>query len=217
MPQQDHLTRRNYVQRTAELYDGVADWYVESFWNDETDMDWVTICLGALEGKRSLVDVGSGPGNYARFFVDAGYDVTCTDVSAEMIRTATSRLPNIIGVVSDMRHMPFDNDSFDCVFCAYSLNHIMKADLRGTLREFGRILRPDGALCLMAKTGSDTYEFSNDADPASRALMCLVPADELQRIVQSVGISPTVVRYKDEASEREFQHQKMLIVGTKLR
>lgn len=216
VPQSDRLTRENYAQKTAELYDGIAEWYVQSFWNDETDSDWIKICLSTLEGKRTVADIGSGPGNYARFFVEAGYDVTCTDISAEMIHVATSRLPGIIGVVSDMRHMPFDSNWFDCVFCAYSINHVIKEDFQGTLHEFGRILRPGGVLCLTMKTGSATYEFSNSRNPESRGVMCLFSSDEVICAVQAIRIPPTLVRYKDEMSASEFQHEKMLIVGTKL-
>lgn len=214
--QSDRLTRENYAQKTAELYNGIAEWYVRSFWNDETDSDWIELCLSTLKGKLTVVDIGSGPGNYARFFVDAGHDVTCTDISAEMIRAATSRLAGIIGVVSDMRNMPFDNNRFDCVFCAYSINHVIKEDFRGTLHEFGRILRPGGILCLMVKTGSATYEFSNSGDPKSRGVMCLFSSHEVISAVEAIGITPTVVRHKHEVSAREFQHEKMLVVGTKV-
>lgn len=214
-PQRDRSTRESYAQKTAKLYDGIAEWYVRSFWNDETDSDWIKLCLSALEGKRTVADIGSGPGNYARFFVDAGYDVTCTDISAEMIRAAASRLPGIIGVVCDMRQMPFESNWFDCVFCAYSVNHVIREDFQGTLYEFGRILRPGGVLCLMVKTGSVTYEFSSSRDPESCGVMCLFSSGEVIHAVQAIGISPTLARYKAEASPHEFQHEKMLIVGTK--
>lgn len=216
VPQGDRLTRQNYAQKTGELYDGIAEWYVKSFWNDETDSDWIKLCLSALEGKRTVADIGSGPGNYARFFVDAGYDVTCIDISTEMIHAAMSTLPGINGLVSDMRHMPFDNDRFDCVFCAYSINHVLREDLQGTLHEFGRILRSSGVLCLMVKTGSVTYEFSSSRNPESRSVMCLFSSEEVIRAVQAIGILPILIRYKDETSESEFRHEKMLVVGTKL-
>ncbi|MHB8974210.1 MAG: class I SAM-dependent methyltransferase [Pirellulaceae bacterium] len=215
--QSDRLTRENYAHKTAELYDNIAEWYVDSFWNDETDSDWITLCLSMLEGKRTVVDIGSGPGNFARFFVDAGYDVTCTDISTEMVRAATSRLPGITGIVSDMRNMPFDNNRFDCVFCAYSINHVIREDFPATLDEFGRILGPGGVLCLMAKTGSDTYEFSNSGNPQSRGIMCLFSSDEVISAVQAIGITLTLVRFKNETSAREFQHEKILLVGTKIR
>jgi len=214
--QLDRLTSENYAQKTAKLYDGITEWYVRSFWNDETDYDWIALCLSALEGKQTVADIGSGPGNYAQFFVEAGYSVTCADISAEMIRTAASRLPGIIGVVCDMREMPFESNWFDCVFCAYSVNHVIREDLKSTVHEFGRILRPGGVLCLMAKTGSVTYEFSSSRDPQSRGVMCLFSSDEMIDAVKAIGISPTLVRHKAEASAQEFQHEKILIVGTKL-
>ena len=212
----DHLTHENYVRKTGELYDSIAEWYVQSFWNDETDSDWIKLCMSTLSGKRTILDIGSGPGNYARFFMEASYDVTCMDISAEMMHKAMSRLPAVVGVVGDMRYVPFDNERFDCVLCAYSINHIIEEDFQGTLHEFGRVLRPGGILCLMLKTGSISYEFSNSRNPKSRGVMCLFCSDAVIRAVRTIGVLPIQVRYKDEASASEFQHEKMLIVGSKL-
>jgi len=209
------LTNKNYAQKTAELYDQIAGWYARSFWNDEIDSDWITLCLSAVEGKKTIADIGSGPGNYSRIFVDAGYDVTCTDISFEMIREAASRLPAIYGIVSDMRHMPFGGGRFDCVFCAYSINHIFKEHLRSTLYEFARILRLNGVFCLLLKIGSSTYEFSSTSHPSSHGIMCLFNPKEMLDSIQAVGIQPTIIRYKSEASKSEFQHEKMLIIGSK--
>ncbi len=62
LPHSGGLTVGNYALRTAELYDDIADWYVDSFWDDETDSDWIALCLSALEGRRTVADIGSGPG-----------------------------------------------------------------------------------------------------------------------------------------------------------
>lgn len=214
-PSNRHLSHRDYAQKTAELYDGIVDWYVRSFWNDTTDSDWVKLCVAATKGKTSVADIGSGPGNYARFFAEAGHGVCCIDISKEMVRRAISRLHGITGVVGDMRHLPFFTESFDCVFCAYSINHVLREDLGTTIGEFCRILRSGGTFCLMLKTGSLTYEFSNAADPASRGIMCLFGPDEIQDAIRAFGIQANTIQCKTETSEREFPHDKMLIIGEK--
>ncbi len=45
--------------------------------------------------------------------------------------------------------------------------------------------------------------------------MCLYTADELLCALRQIGVVPRLVRYKDETSAEEFQHQKMLIIGSK--
>jgi len=198
---------------TADLYDHIAGWYVRAFWKDETDSDWIEMCVSASQGDRNVADIGSGPGNYARVFLEAGHAVTCTDISIEMIRSAVSMLPTALGVVSDMRHLPFATASFGTVFCAYSLNHISRQDVDSTLREFARVMRPDGVLCLLIKIGSQTYEFSSSGHPSTRGLMCLFDPAEILGALGKLGIHPDVVQYKKDASTSEFQHEKMLIIG----
>lgn len=210
-----NLTDSNYAQKTAELYDEIADWYINSFWNDETDSDWIDLCLEASTNKHTFIDIGSGPGNYARYFVEAGQRVTCTDISGEMVRAAKTQLSTITGVVCDMRHMPFYNASFDTVFCAYSLNHVLRQDVPRTLAEFSRIMRPAGVCCLMLKIGSETYEFTNGKGGSSRGLMCLFDEQEVIGLLRDVKIEPTLVRSKSDTSKREFQHEKVLIIGTR--
>lgn len=209
------LNKENYVKKTADLYNKIAEWYVKSFWNDETDSDWIKLCLSAIEGKKTVADIGSGPGNYSRIFSDNGYKVTCTDISFEMIRRAISLIPNVYGIVSDMRNMPFNNNSYDCVFCAYSINHILKEDFVNTLRELTRILKISGIFCLLLKIGSTTYEFSSTGHPGTCSIMYLVKPEEILDSIQILKIKPTIIRYKDETSKREFQHKKMLIIGSK--
>lgn len=211
-PMKTLLTDKNYAQLTADLYDRIATWYVRSFWTDATDADWIEACISASTGRR-VADIGSGPGNYARDFVDAGHEVTCIDISAEMIRSAAEMLPAAVGVVSDMRTLPFATASFDTVFCAYSLNHILRQDLDGTLREFARIMHTDGVMCLLLKLGSDTYEFSSSSHPSTRGLMCLFEPNEIQCALRKLGIQPILVRYKKDTSASEFQHEKMLLIG----
>ena len=44
----------------------------------------------------------------------------------------------------DVRSMPFRNASFDAVVCCYLLELLGQDDIRLTLREISRVLRPGG-------------------------------------------------------------------------
>lgn len=66
--------------------------------------------------------------------------------------------------ICDIRH---PDASFDAVYCSHVLEHV--ADDRKAMREFHRILRPDGwAILLVPITAERTYEDPSIVDPAER-------------------------------------------------
>jgi len=106
-----------------------------------------------LRGLRNILDVGSGAGQIARHLVkyaDPEAEITCTDLSPEMLRRAKNRLksdrPRF--VVADMTRLPFDDESFDCVTCGYVLEHLPNA--RVGLSELSRVMKPGARMLLLA-------------------------------------------------------------------
>ena len=98
-----------------------------------------------LHGARRILDVGSGAGQIAKHLVkyaDPAADITCFDLSHEMLRRARHRLksdrPRF--VVADLTRLPFADGSFDCVTCGYVLEHL--PDARVGLAELSRVMLP---------------------------------------------------------------------------
>ena len=96
-----------------------------------------------LRGARHILDVGSGAGQIAQHLIkyaDPAADITCFDLSHEMLRRARNRLksdrPRF--VVADLTRLPFADASFDCVTCGYVLEHL--PDARLGLAELSRVM-----------------------------------------------------------------------------
>jgi ubiquinone/menaquinone biosynthesis C-methylase UbiE len=111
-----------------------------------------------LRGLKSILDVGSGAGQIAGHlleFADADAEITCTDLSAQMLRRARNRLksPRPSFVVADVTSLPFADGSFDCITCGYVLEHV--PDPEKGLSELARVLRPGGRMLLL--TTEDTF------------------------------------------------------------
>ena len=70
---------RSAVQREAS---GIAPWKIE-----ERER---FLSLLKQEGKQTLLEIGAGPGKYAKFFQDNGLSVVCTDLSPEMVQLVSS-------------------------------------------------------------------------------------------------------------------------------
>lgn len=110
-----------------------------------------------LRGMKSILDVGSGAGQIAGHlleFADPGAEITCTDLSAQMLRRARTRLKNSrpAFVVADVMCLPFATGSFDGITCGYVLEHVPEPE-KG-LSEMSRVLRKGGRMLLLTTEDS---------------------------------------------------------------
>ena len=139
-----------------------------------------------LRGARRILDVGSGAGQVADHvlkYADPGAQVTCFDLSRQMLQRARERLrhgrPSF--VTADLAHMPFADDSFDCATCGYVLEHLPRADTG--LAELARVLQPGGRLLLL------TTEDSFSGAWTSRLWCCRTyNRADLMKTCQSLGL-----------------------------
>ena len=97
---------------------------------------------------KVVLDAACGEGYGARLLATAAASVTGVDLSATAVDHARSRyvLPNLSFEAADCRRLPFADRSFDCVVSFETLEHL--ADQHGLLREFRRVLRPNGFLLI---------------------------------------------------------------------
>jgi len=140
-----------------------------------------------LNGVRHILDVGSGAGQIARHllkFADPEAQLTCFDLSQEMLRRARNRLksdrPRF--VVADITRLPFPANSFDCVTCGYVLEHI--PDPRVGLGELSRVMMPGARMLLL------TTEDSFSGAWTSRMWRCRTyNRRELRAVCEEVGLA----------------------------
>lgn len=102
---------------------------------------------------KSVLDIGSGAGQILGHLVRAVPEDACivaVDLSQPMLTRARKRLKSArpLYVAADMTHLPFADESFDCVTCGYVLEHLH--DPKPGLLEFHRVLKPGGKLLMLA-------------------------------------------------------------------
>lgn len=92
---------------------------------------------------RRVLEVGCGPGEFARRLVDElGVDLVAVDLSPRMVVLARG-----LGVDArecDVEELPFANASFDCAVANWMLYHVPRLDR--ALAELARVLVPGGRL-----------------------------------------------------------------------
>jgi len=139
-----------------------------------------------LTGVQSILDVGSGAGQIAQHLLKYADDanVTCIDLSHQMLRRAKTRLKSDVPdfVAADLTHLPFADESFDCITCGYVLEHL--PDPEPGLAEMARVLTKGGRMLLL------TTEDSFSGAWTSRLWYCRTfNRQELMRLCEGVGLT----------------------------
>ena len=109
--------------------------------------------LLAAEGRRTVVEVGTGPGVDARAFLARGLAVSGVDLSAEHVRRA--RDAGVQAYVASVLDLPFADDSFDAGWTMSTLLHVPDRHLDAALSEIVRVLAPGAPLAVGVWGGLD--------------------------------------------------------------
>jgi len=98
-----------------------------------------------------ILDVGGGPGRYARLLLERGYDVHLIDPVPVHVEAARTALGPERAALGDARQLEFADDSFDGLLLLGPLYHLSEREERvQALREAARVTRPGGAICCAA-------------------------------------------------------------------
>lgn len=98
--------------------------------------------------KTDLLDEAVSNGLYPLLTLRAKR-VTCSDLSFEVIQMAKSRHAGLMMIETDVRCLPFPDNTFDVIVSNSTLDHFESSDdLVTSLRELYRVLRPGGQMIL---------------------------------------------------------------------
>ncbi|MEZ6057303.1 MAG: class I SAM-dependent methyltransferase [Planctomycetaceae bacterium] len=156
------LTVNQYKNHIRNLYDGPrgAVLTMASMLSLHEPLVGRMIRTGRFDVTKfqSVLDIGAGAGQILKHllkFCPQDAQIVACDLSHQMLRRARKRIKSDrpAYVAADMTHLPFADDSFDCVTCGWVIEHL--PDPVPGLTEMGRVLKPGGSLFLLAT--EDTY------------------------------------------------------------
>ncbi len=98
----------------------------------------------SLRSGTRLLDVATGPGTLAAEAANRGALPVGVDLSLQMIELARRQYPAIEFCEADVEHLPFADDTFDAVVCAFGLGHFPRPE--AAVAECGRTLLPGGRI-----------------------------------------------------------------------
>lgn len=143
--EQNHRAVVEHYAEIAEAYDRRWDRYTER------TLDTLIEHLD-LEPVEDLLDVACGTGRLEIKLRERkpSLRLTGTDLSPDMIRIAQKRVPEGDSMrwdVAPAESLPFGDGSFDAVVCANAFHLV--PDQPAALKEFHRVLRPNGQLVIV--------------------------------------------------------------------
>lgn len=138
------------TEDTKRIYGTYGERFVR---REEKNLDRIALSdaiigmLGDIRGKK-ILDAGCGASRELVLMSDAGAEVSGIDITPEMISLAKKKCvdTDVKLYTRDMQKSGFSDKSFDIVISVFSVGY--KKDLAALLKEFKRLLKPQGILLI---------------------------------------------------------------------
>ena len=99
--------------------------------------------MGDVSNKK-ILDAGAGEGYFlSSIQSNQKFGIELSEIR---VKTALKLFPKLTIGVSDVRKMPFDDNSFDIIVCSEVLEHV--DGFLNAIEEFKRCIKPDGIIIL---------------------------------------------------------------------
>lgn len=134
-------------------YNEIASNYLASRPRNSEDVKLLKELVSRLPRGARVLDAGCGAGvpvarNLARTF-----DVTGVDISERQIKLARRMVPKAKFLCDDILTVDFPDESFDAVVSYYAMFHVPRSKHKHILKNFHRILKPEGLALLCMGIG----------------------------------------------------------------
>lgn len=98
------------------------------------------------ENKKQFFEIGAGAGHDSLFFQEAGLEVTCVDLSEEMVKRC--QLKGLNAYQADFLNLNQNDQSFDILYAMNCLLHVPTPTLPEVLKILSQLLVPGGLFFL---------------------------------------------------------------------
>tara|TARA_Y100000034_G_C6896361_1_gene413357 strand:+ start:1101 stop:1796 length:696 start_codon:yes stop_codon:yes gene_type:complete len=155
-------------KKTKEIYSHQGE--IELFYSPKSDsivskilnkeykivMDTVKKIISHRGNKLTALDIGCSGGRYCFSFAKLGMKTTGIDIAKKATDFASKKakelgIKNLNFQVGEAINLKFKTNTFDIIICIEVLHHLSNKDLKISLKEIKRVLKPNGILIIDLK------------------------------------------------------------------
>jgi len=133
-----------------------SDWLDKHFLAKQPEYEGMLRWVG-IQSNWHVLDAGCGTGGYLPLMtelVGKGGKVSAIDLAPENIQVVESRAKkdqwhsSVLTHIGNVLDLPYENQSFDAVWCANTSQYFSDDEVHTMLREFRRVVRPGGLIAI---------------------------------------------------------------------
>jgi SAM-dependent methyltransferase len=159
------------------------------------------------EGRRSVIEAGTGPGRDGAALAQAGLDYTGVDLAPASV--AACRALGLDVRVASVLDLPFAAGTFDAGWTMSTLLHVADAELDAALAEIVRVLRPGAPLAVGLWGGRDLAEGPAGEATHGPARFFSFRSDE--KVLAALGRHGTVESWETWESTSDLHYQFAIV------
>lgn len=198
MDRRTRITLQSY-DRTAEQY-ARSNQIVADFWHKE----YQDFCR-RLPGRRVL-EIGSGGGRDATFFIRDRYEYLGIDGSRGLIGVAKKNNPRGQFRLMDMYDLRFPRGSFDGIWTMATLLHVPRKRLPKLLKIIHHLLVPGGVLAVSVKPYRTITEsmIQQEKYGGTERFFSFFRLREFRRYLEGAGFIVRSVRWRAQERPKDW-------------
>ena len=199
------------ISNNYDFLNRILSFGVDVYWRKK-----LIQCMNIKDGQY-IIDIATGTGDVA-FEINKQYNVSIVglDISKNMLQIAKMKLKNnknkntkIEFVHGDAEKLPMGDNSYDHICISFGFRNL--GNYNKALKEFYRVLKPGGKLCILEFSQSRSKFFNfifsvyfNRILPRIAAFISR--ADAYRYLPESVKYFPNESKIKDFLSSNHFTH-----------
>jgi ubiquinone/menaquinone biosynthesis C-methylase UbiE len=151
----------NYnINEVRNCYNQVAKEYSAQFADELAgkpfDRDFLNRFKNNFDTNAKIVDMGTGSGHIAQYLWTLGLNnITGTDIAGDILEVARVAYPHLKFENRNMFDTKYENSSIDGIVSFYGIVHFTYNEIDSTIKEWKRILKPEGTAIFSFHIGDD--------------------------------------------------------------
>lgn len=146
----------------------VLDSKTEEIWRKPSIESYYLLHKWKEAGLKDFFDLGCGLGRHSILFASNGFNVKAFDLSSDAIKSTKEWSENLKLEVEckegDMLSLPYENESFDCIYCKNVISHTDTVGIKKIIDEIKRVMRENGE-CYLTLCSKETWGFKQEEWP----------------------------------------------------